>query len=152
MSRRVWAPIVWTFLILLALTFIWGNSLRNTTSSGAQSDRVVTAVRPVVDPQKKIPEPVFGQYVRKFAHLLEFALLGFLFAGLKSSVMRFPRWLAAVLPVLCACVDEGLQLLSDRSASIWDVLIDTVGILIGIGLFILCFHLIRKIRRKERTC
>ena len=74
---------------------------------------------------------------RKLAHFTEYAILGALwFRGLaRSGVARPPvaTWLALVLSVACAVVDEIHQsFIPSRTGSARDVLLDSVGALAAI--------------------
>ncbi len=74
---------------------------------------------------------------RKLAHFTEYAILGALwFRGLaRSGVARPPvaAWLALVLSVACAVVDETHQsFVPSRTGSARDVLLDSVGALAAI--------------------
>lgn len=93
--------------------------------------------------------------VRKLAHFSEFAFLGFLFLLLVKSYKKGSRaaWLIAYISgTLYAVTDELHQFFSDgRSPQVFDVCIDSAGVLFGtvfglIGIFLL--HLIDKKRGK----
>jgi VanZ family protein len=75
--------------------------------------------------------------VRKLAHFTEYAILGALwFRGLARSGMARPpvaAWLALVICVLCAAVDETHQsFVASRTGSVQDVLLDSLGALAAI--------------------
>jgi len=75
--------------------------------------------------------------VRKLAHFTEYAILGALwFRGLaRSGVARPPAaaWLALVISVACAVVDETRQsFVPSRTGSARDVLLDSMGALAAI--------------------
>jgi len=70
--------------------------------------------------------------IRKLAHFTEYAILGGLwFRGLtRSDLLRPPvaAWLALLISVLCAIVDETHQsFVPSRTASVRDVLLDSFG-------------------------
>ena len=80
---------------------------------------------------------VINAIVRKLAHFTEYAILGALwFRGLtRSGVARPPAamWLALVLSVVCAVVDETRQsFVPSRTGSARDVLLDSMGALVAI--------------------
>ncbi|HPY95063.1 MAG TPA: VanZ family protein [Clostridia bacterium] len=79
--------------------------------------------------------------LRKLAHVAEYALLGML-AGLAlaqtdwGARQAFKLLLAGML---AAFLDESLQLLSGRGASILDVWIDTLGVMAGLAVILAFF-------------
>jgi VanZ family protein len=75
--------------------------------------------------------------IRKLAHFTEYAILGALwFRGLtRSDLVRSPAaaWLALVISVACAVVDESHQaFVPSRTGSVRDVLLDSTGALTAI--------------------
>ena len=80
------------------------------------------------------------KFVRKAAHFCEFALLGFLSAGLllwlsarKPSMKPRKTWLyPAAFALLYAASDEVHQMFTDRGPRVTDVLIDFAGACFGI--------------------
>ena len=105
------------------------------------------------------------RYVRKAAHFLEYALLGFLTSGLLLFLRRYmyrhkiDHWKTWFYPAefcfLYAVTDEVHQIFSNRGSSAKDVLIDTAGAICGIlliQLIVLTVSAIRKgiTRRKDR--
>lgn len=122
-------------LLIITLAFIWGNSLFTREYSTYESSFAV-----------RVLEKFFGEgnvsehLVRKLAHFTEFAVLGMELFGLFG---RFP--LAAAHGLFAAVTDESLQLITDRSAEVADILLDFSGVLFG-ALVIL---LICKARKKH---
>ena len=118
-------------LLILLLIFIWGNSLMPGTVSAAFSQWV----------QRLFGLTSTGQsghgLLRKLAHFTEFACLGAGFGWLYAMLGR-KQWISLCNGFLAACVDETIQLfVPDRGPSVKDVLIDTAGVGVGIGLLIL---------------
>lgn len=80
------------------------------------------------------------KFVRKAAHFCEFALLGFLSAGLllwvsarKRAMKAWKTWVyPAAFTLLYAVSDEVHQMFTDRGARVTDVLIDFAGACFGI--------------------
>ena len=132
-------------LLVLLLTFIWGNSLLPGEDSGALSGlvgQVLGTLLPFLDFSTQIG----GFILRKFAHFSEFAALGMVLTWL-FGMTQHNKCLLFALPVLCgtsaACIDETIQIFSpDRHASLVDVSIDSTGVLTGTlvltGLWALC--------------
>ena len=86
--------------------------------------------------------------VRKNAHLFNYLVLGILVmnALTKSLVSRYRSvvWSCGIC-VLFACTDEFHQLfVAGRGAQLMDVLIDSVGALVGIGLYSLAAKVMRR--------
>ena len=81
----------------------------------------------------------FHHYVRKSAHFIAYLLLGILsLNALKSSnkLGYHSVWIALLLCVLYASCDELHQLcITGRSGEVKDVLIDSAGASIGIGIW-----------------
>lgn len=152
-------------LLILAmigtLIFIFSNSLKNKEDSSEQSSEIAQIVKPIVDPENKVPRDIFEHYVRKCAHFSEFALLGFemillLYALSKRSLKKIPfsYFVCALLAIsLCTLSDETIQLFSERGSSVTDVWIDISGGIAGgaICLFLLYLYSIFKRHRKEKT-
>lgn len=135
-------------LLILNLTFIWGNSLVPGAVSGAFSDWVkgiLSAILPLAG-----QGDAGGFWVRKLAHFSEFAALGaclgWLFA-MQNKGRVFPfLWGAAA-----ACVDETIQcFVPDRGPGIRDVCIDSGGVLFGL-LVLHLLHFLYKRHHLEET-
>ncbi len=119
-------------LIAVNLLFIWGNSLLPGEISGAISDAVKEFLAALLPGDGM--EVSGGGLIRKLAHLTEFACLGGLLAW-RSGMLRKKKGIALLLGFAAACVDETIQrFVPDRGPSLRDVLIDTGGVLLGIGL------------------
>lgn len=129
------------------LAFVFGNSLKSRSASAAQSEGAVgllARLLAALDFDGDM-QAVATFAVRKAAHIFEFfvlfLLLAYLFALLFDAKKAVP--LAAASAFVCACIDEGLQIISHRGASVRDVLIDLIGVFIGA--FAVC--LIRQIKQ-----
>lgn len=78
---------------------------------------------------------LYDTILRKGAHISEYAVLAWLVSWAWSRVKH--RWYILALCLTYAASDEIHQLfIRDRSGQLLDVAIDTVGILIGLGLYI----------------
>lgn len=94
-------------------------------------------------------------FVRKAAHMTEFAILAVLL------YVWFARWemervrrgcLAAFLTMLYACSDEFHQLfVAGRSGRISDVLIDSAGAVLGMAAFMLAESIVSALCRRRRA-
>ena len=83
--------------------------------------------------------------VRKLAHVLEFALLGFL--GV-NAVSRYK--ISAVVCLFVAVIDEFIQKFSPgRSSQYSDIILDYFGVLIGMAVYFFLCYLIKR-RREDK--
>ena len=118
---------------LLVTIFIFSNSLLDAVKSTEQSDVIVDAVVNTAEAAGiSVARSGVEHFVRKCAHVLEFAAQG-LFLTLCFDV-PFKKRLWWVLPAgfLTACTDECIQLFSNgRAGMIQDVFIDLSGTLAG---------------------
>ena len=96
--------------------------------------------------------------IRKLAHFTEYAALGFLLYGdfytsnssfaNKKKVVVCASWLLAII---YAAIDELHQkFVAGRGPSIRDVMIDSMGALFGIMVFMLIILMIEKIKNKKK--
>ena len=126
-------------LLILILAFIWGNSLLPGRISGALSDWVKDMLSMLFPGDAPASEG--GGLLRKIAHLSEFTALGMCLCWLTGMLKRHPGQ-ALLSGMAAACVDETIQrFVPERGPSIWDVGIDTCGVILGI-LILLTGHTI----------
>lgn len=134
---RDWLPVVaWTVFIFVGSTDAF---------SSAHTSRILGPLLRWLFPGLKEPTiDLAVLLIRKTAHLTEYAVLAVLWwRALRRPVRQDPRpwaWQPAVLAVLAsalwAAADEFHQsFTATRTASLWDVLLDTAGA--GIGLLLL---------------
>lgn len=123
-------------LLCLNVAFIWGNSLLPGEASAAFSQWVQKLLSGLLD----IPagDPSQGQgLLRKLAHFTEFACLGTLLCWLLAMLGK-RQWIGLLSGFLVACTDETIQcFIPDRGPAVRDVLIDTCGVCVGIGVLLL---------------
>lgn len=88
-----------------------------------------------------------NRIVRKLAHLSEFTILGGVLYTILRRYITYGTVIKTIgLGMLIASLDEFIQLFSPgRSSQISDVLIDTVGVIIGILLVKLAYYIEYKI-------
>jgi VanZ family protein len=130
--------IILSLAVILTVGFIFNNSIKSPEESSKQSQEVVETLRPIVDPSNKVSDKDLTHKVRKSAHFLEFALLGFelslltFFAkkGFSANVLVY----SASSCLLVATLDEYIQSFTDRGSSVTDVIIDSCGSVTGIVL------------------
>ncbi len=130
--------ILFGILSLLAVCFIFSQSLLSGEVSGGLSARVMAFLRPLLDPDGVIPEDMFHLIIRKAAHFTEFAILGVCVGGftVNLGLLRLRRYVALpMLLTLCVAVcDEFLQYFTGRGSMVTDVVLDYAGSLSALGL------------------
>ena len=142
-----------TALLIVNVLFIWGNSLLPGSVSGAISHFVRNILAFLFPGGSSDPDSGHG-LIRKLAHFTEFACLGALFAWLFGMLAKS---FSVALPCgfLVACIDEIIQrFVPNRGPAFKDVLIDTSGVLVGIGLLVLGYTIRKKLAKhslKETT-
>ena len=150
-SRR-WHAVVTvllTVLILANLSLIFFFSAENGEESGNRSAGVTDLILGIVCPEfdslpqaeQQLMETRVHHAVRKTAHFLEYALLGFLTACLtvflrRRLLTRIRPWQTWVIPaafcLLYAISDEVHQIFSGRGPRAADVFIDFAGAVFGV--------------------
>lgn len=152
-----------TILIVLALVFIWGNSLVSGELSGKISDGIMAAMNTAAEKLgfgsdaftymmdedgDGVAEQPTSHIIRKAAHVTEYAVFtALVFLRLESTGKK--RFFAAWgLGALTGAIDETLQIFSHRGSQVQDVLIDSAGALLGLGILSLILYFIS---RKEKS-
>ena len=155
MNTRITVLRVMVFICFFtSLSFIFGNSLLPKGESANVSNGVQGVIEAIVGEDSPVAE-FFREYLRKIAHVTEFALL-----AIEVTLLRFlydKRSRSAFIHSLSfglfvAVTDESLQILSDRGPLISDVLIDLSGYFVLAflteGLIMLTLYAMKK--REER--
>lgn len=140
----------WILYILLGLIvfFIWDNSMQNGGSSDGFSLLFAEIFAPIVNKLGFHGNIwTLNRIVRKLAHLSEFTILGGVLYTILRRYITYGTVIKTIgLGMLIASFDEFIQLFSPgRSSQISDVLIDTVGIIIGTLLVKLAYYIEYKI-------
>lgn len=136
----------WILYIVLCLIvfFIWDNSLQNGGTSDGFSLIFAKWIAPIANKLGFYGNIwALNRIIRKLAHLTEFTILG----GVLYVVLRHYIEYGTVVKtigvgIVIASLDEFIQLFSlGRSSQLSDVLIDTVGIIIGISVVKLTYYI-----------
>ena len=136
----------WILYIVLCLIvfFIWDNSLQNGGTSDGFSLIFAKWIAPIANKLGFYGNIwALNRIIRKLAHLTEFTILG----GVLYTVLRRYIEYGTVVKtigvgIVIASLDEFIQLFSlGRSSQLSDVLIDTVGIIIGISVVKLTYYI-----------
>ena len=142
-------------LVLLTTALIFSNSMKGSVNSTEDSDSVISFLTPFI-------EWIFGKdhqlnlhfWVRKAAHLTEFAVLGILVTLLlftwKQAKNRYFRGYEFFYVLAVAVVDEFIQSFTGRTSSVQDVLLDFSGALLGFGVTWLTVKLIMKKKENDK--
>lgn len=109
--------------LILWTAFIWNNSIPKQEVSNEQSQYVTEIVEPVLE-AVQVPTQSHHHFVRKSAHLIEFSVLGILWAVLFRG--RHLQW-PLLGCLLTAMADEGIQALTGRGNQWSDVGLDFFG-------------------------
>lgn len=137
--------------IIIWISFIFFNSLQPGNASAASSGRIVTIFYDIFKWMGiNVEFSVLSVWVRKLAHVFEYLVLTILVTILVFDSyigIKYKTIYSLCSPLLVAIIDETIQTFIDgRAGMVEDVLIDSIGILIGF-LFIL---LIKYIKSKKQ--
>ena len=159
--------LLFAFLVICNITFIFYQSLRDGESSSAASGAVSDVVADVVAPdlsqrpdteQKNLMDKIHN-WVRKMAHAIEFAGLGFFFCAfilslqLADKIPFYYKLISAFLfSVSIAVIDEILQLgIEGRAFEMKDIGVDSIGAIIGITVAFLLGLLVQRYWNKRQV-
>lgn len=136
----------WILYIVLCLIvfFIWDNSLQNGGTSDGFSLIFAKWIAPIANKLGFYRNIwALNRIIRKLAHLTEFTILGgVLYVVLRRYIEYGTVVKTIVVGIVIASLDEFIQLFSlGRSSQLSDVLIDTVGIIIGISVVKLTYYI-----------
>lgn len=126
-DRRLRLCVVLTILLLV---FIWGNSLM----PGEVSQKISNWVQSLLMDSKPDAEgnPTGNGILRKIAHFTEFAALG-MCLGWLFGMLQKRKYVPFLGGVAVACIDETIQsFVPERAPGLWDVCIDSCGVLTGL--------------------
>ena len=143
-------------LVILAVLFIWGQSVMPKTKSSEESHWVTeNIVQPIIDAVCRVILPNAGSkfvikenFVRKLAHMTEFFVTGFLMMLFAADKKK--TGIVCILAFFVAFLDESVQVLSGRGPMITDVWVDMIGAAVGI-LLGWAVVVIRENRRRKGT-
>ena len=131
--------------LILWMIIIFSFSSADANKSTGTSDKVMTTMIEIKDKITDQETPISETeiivknssfYVRKIAHITEYLILGLLMFNALKQFNILNIYYAIILCILYSCTDEFHQLfINGRSGSFRDVLIDTIGILLGTYLY-----------------
>ena len=128
--------------ILILMTIIWimfifFNSSQTAQVSGVRSGRIVSIIYDLFSwIGFDIEIGNLSIWIRKLAHVFEYLLLGILVTIIVFDMnlkISYKYIYSFTIPLLVAIVDETIQtVIPGRSGNVLDVLIDSIGIIIGL--------------------
>lgn len=149
-------PVVAIMLIIFLLSA--QNGTQSSGTSGYVGRFVLSIVEPEFEQLSKAEQDIlvdsFQHIIRKTAHFLEYAALGFfLMLHIRARGISRMGWLWALgIGVLYAVTDELHQfLVGTRSGQVSDVLLDGWGVLFGIGCLLAVWFVVGKLRKNHRV-
>ncbi|MEQ1765222.1 MAG: VanZ family protein [Pyrinomonadaceae bacterium] len=137
-SRRRWltayAPLIIWIVVIVGL----GSSVGAMNETSRFIRPLLEFLFPTADPATLT---FYHGLIRKGAHVFEYAVLGFLAYRVFGFVKGRPAIHAIILVSLVAAMDELNQSFNPaRTSSPWDVGLDVLGGIIGIGIYIWLFR------------
>lgn len=141
--NRILCIMLWILTVLCMAAIFYFSSQPAVQSSG-QSSAVTLLLQRLLH-----TEAITNHMVRKTAHFIEFAGLGFLTTY--SVYLSFNKmYLGVVIASLYAATDEIHQIFVDgRSCQLTDWMLDTVGIITGALIFSAIFCIIQRINKHK---
>ncbi len=136
--RKYSRIIIFALCVILTMVYIFSNSLKSQEKSNDTSTKITEQIKPIIDPEDKIPHKELNHKVRKTAHCIEFGVLGIflalLFDGIKKCFNKTDVFAPLMLALSTAVADEYIQTFNDRGSQVEDVLIDFGGAIVGLFL------------------
>lgn len=134
-------------IIVFITAFAFYNSAKSFKTTHAESEAVVEVINPVFESKKiDVGQEALRLYIRKSAHIIEFALLG---AAVMCLVLHIKRQyhksffgFAFFYVLMVGVTDEYIQSFRDRSSLVSDVVFDFMGAMIG---FVLTFAIVKTV-------
>ena len=154
-DRKTLQIAFFVILSILAVIFIFSNSLQPGQKSAAQSRVVAKGIQKIVNSDAVGLTKKFHALIRKVAHIAEFAILGVGIGGLFFSIRMLNGKKYVSLPLLLGLTvgicDEFIQYFGSRKSLVSDVLIDFGGVLLGMLAISFVMILINKIKNKRKN-
>lgn len=150
-SRGTIVRVLMILAIIIITSVIFIKSFENISTSHSYSDAITEAISS--DNADYIEKGNLEVTIRKWAHVIEYAVLGIAVMRLTLNISKAFKKLffgVALFYVLAvAVVDEHIQSFSDRTSSTNDILLDFCGALLG---FLVTFglYMLVKLIRKNR--
>lgn len=138
--------------ISIILTIIWMiviylMSSSNSTVSNQQSGYIVNFIANLFNISNL---ELLSYIIRKIAHLIEYTILGLL---VENTIKNYHQksYITLIICIIYSITDEFHQsLVPGRSPQIKDIIIDTIGSLLGIVIYHLILKIIKKYQSKKK--
>ena len=151
-SKRNIMALILVLITAFVTGFILFNSFLNFSSSHQLSGAVMKWLFGAKTNQKGFAN---DYYLRKAAHIIEYAALGCAAMGLTIFCHRqFNKniiWFSCTGVALIAIIDEVVQSFSNRTASGLDVLLDLCGVIIGFGLILAVTSILKILKNLSKN-
>ena len=155
---RIWLSLL-PVLVIMGVIFYF-SAMPARQSSGTSGGFVTKLLRFFLPDFQSLPgerqrliRRTVAVLVRKTAHVLEFAALGFALRlhlaalGRYRSIRRPWLWALSIGTVYAAADELHQLLVPGRAARLYDVGVDAVGVILGVLFFLLCRRLLTRPRR-----
>ncbi len=155
MIKKAIITVSW-LTVLATMVIIFCFSQENMEKSAQTSSSVTEEILEIVLPKEEVtPQKVaeFHPTMRTIAHFGIFMLLGFCLANAFRATLKikpiFNYILAIIASILYAIIDEIHQKFTGRAPEVKDVLIDSLGAMIGAMLFVAIFYLLKRLLKNK---
>lgn len=150
-NRFIILGLLLAVLVITALIFV--NSLDSVDESNKKSDNITDVVENVTGVDDGGNS--LRKFVRKSAHVIEFAVLGaslaFLLYYVKLVHGKRLYGVGAFYALAVAVLDEYIQTLSDRSGMVNDIMLDFCGALIGVALALIIPVIVSMVKKHKKN-
>lgn len=144
-------------MIWMITIFIFSGQ-QGTQSSNASKNFTIIFIQIVTGKNLSLNNPfveTMQLFVRKFAHFTIYAIGGFLIMNYSYTIektMKKKILYSTIFGGIYAITDEVHQFfIPGRSAQIWDVFLDTSGVIAGVFVYIILRKVIERIRNKAKV-
>ena len=146
--------IIYLVILILWISFIFGNSLMNGNASGSFSGSITEVIHNILQNiHINIKIETLHTIIRKGAHFSEYFILGIIMILNVYQYLKEPKYFIPFSIGLClltSIIDETIQTFVDgRSGNFLDVGIDSSGFLISI--LIMSLIIMHTNKKKEQT-
>lgn len=160
LDKKIQIKVVKIILIIIWMITVFRFSNQGGTESSSTSAKVTKVIVDVVVNDKKEENKVqiankIEKVVRKFAHYTIYTIGGVLimnYAYTTDKTKKQQTFGSLLFGVFYAATDEVHQyFVPGRSARVFDVGIDTLGVITGIGIYLLVACVVRKMKKCLKT-
>jgi VanZ family protein len=152
MENRNSLRFIWLLLAAGVTAFIWQQSTLPREQSAEASDAVREVVVAVVGGEETTLGDFLSRFIRKVAHVTEFAALGLCIGAYLASCRTPVRdLLGLAFGLAVASVDELIQVFTGRGPAVTDVLLDLVGFVSAALLLRLLLFAVRLVKEKRKA-